>query len=54
MTRYSNEEILDIRDCLAQYADMPAAARRAIDQLMGDLKKAHNCIEEENSEVLQK
>lgn len=45
MTRYSREEILDIRNCLAAYAYMPASARRAIDQLLGDLEKAHNCIE---------
>ena len=44
-TRYSKEEILDIRNFLAAYAYIPAAARRAIDQLLGDLEKAHNCIE---------
>lgn len=44
-TRYSKEEILDIRNSLAVYAYMPVAARRAIDQLLADLEKAHACIE---------
>lgn len=44
-TRYTQEEIIDIRDCLAQYAHMPVAARRAIDQLMGDLQAAHKCLQ---------
>lgn len=43
--RYSKEEILDIRNSLAAYAYMPVSARRAIDQLVGDLEKAYACIE---------
>ena len=44
-TRYTQEEIIDIRDCLAQYAHMPVAARRVIEQLMGDLEKYKVAIE---------
>lgn len=44
-TRYTPEEIADIRSILADYGNIPVAARRVIDQLMGDLQAAHKCLQ---------
>ena len=44
-TRYTPEEINDIRNILADDGNISVAARKLIDQLMSDLQAAHKCLQ---------